>query len=195
MYQILNPGHTDNATVMQSLCEQKKMMIIKKSQRLRKVLLKSALGLQSVADPIDHKQSFEHAQKTGRDWFGRSAVSLVSEVTKQSYFSLQIGFRLYGDQFQLEKGRDSLQPSGDLTVTDQCWGGDRSDDQSLIGCKVVSKRVLVIGDGFAICHWPVYILQRHFVTSIHRVHINDSSFSCLIIITIVRRTGKTRETA
>ena len=32
--------------------------------------------------------------------------------------SLQIGFQLCGDQFRPEKGRDSLQPSGDLFVTD-----------------------------------------------------------------------------
>ena len=32
---------------------------------------------------------------------------------------LQIGLQLYGDQFHLEKGGDSLQPSGDLSVTDQ----------------------------------------------------------------------------
>ena len=47
---------------------------------------------------------------------GREAVLLSS----------QIGFRLYGDQFCVEKGGDSLQTSGDLPVTDQQWGRDPS---------------------------------------------------------------------
>ena len=46
--------------------------------------------------------------------WGREAV-LVSS---------QIGFRLYGNRFCLEKGGYSLQPSGYLPVTDQPWGSD-----------------------------------------------------------------------
>ena len=45
-------------------------------------------------------------------------------------FSSQTGFRLYGDEFHLEKGGVSLQTSDDLSVTDQRWGGDRSNGAS-----------------------------------------------------------------
>ena len=45
---------------------------------------------------------------------------------KAILFSSQIGFRLYGHQFRLQKDGDSLKLSCDLSVTDQRRGGDRS---------------------------------------------------------------------
>ena len=41
-------------------------------------------------------------------------------------FSSQIGFRLYGDKFHLEKGGYVLQTSSNQSVIDQRWGGDQS---------------------------------------------------------------------
>ena len=86
------------------------------------VLLKSPQGLRSIATLYSEtaKQNrsravFEACTKDGPRliWslrvFGRKAV----------LFSSQIGFRLNGDQFLIENGGDSLQTSGDLSVTDQ----------------------------------------------------------------------------
>ena len=73
---------------------------------------------------IGRELSFE--QKTGRDWFGRSDVLLVSETSQRGLLSSQTGCRLCGDRFRLGKGGDSLQPSDDLSVTDQRWVGDPS---------------------------------------------------------------------
>ena len=56
----------------------------------------------------------------------RAATDLVDERfywflrgREAALFSSQIGFRLYGDQFRVENGGDSLQTSGDLSETDQ----------------------------------------------------------------------------
>ena len=98
----------------------------------------SPQGLRSIAEP-NRSQAVVWActsmQRTGHDWFGRSEVLLVFKGLRNVLFSLQIGFRLYGNQFLVEKGGDSLQTSGDLSVTDQRWGR---------GCKMVSKHVPII---------------------------------------------------
>ena len=103
-----------------------------------------------------------------------AATNLVSQ---RLHWSLQSGLIFIADWFPTvrrsacqEKGGDFLKHSGDLSVSDEGMNNWHFiDDQ------------LQIGDGFAICHRPVCVLH-HFVTSIH---INDSSFYCLIISTIV----------
>ena len=86
-----------------------------------------------------HGSYFEHDQKTDRDWFPTVRRSVSSR-----------------------KSGDSLQLSGDLSVTEQRWGGDRS---------AVADR---LQSGFQTCagHSPlglkhVCALQHHFITSVH----------------------------
>ena len=55
-------------------------------------------------------------------------------------FSSQIGFRQFSDQFRVEKGGDSLQCSGNVSVTDQKWGSDQSvSTSSVTSCQLIAK--------------------------------------------------------
>ena len=109
-------------------------------------------------------------------------LAATNLVTRRLHWSLQSGLIFIADWFPTvrrsacqEKGGDFLKHSGDLSVSDEGMNNWHFiDDQ------------LQIGDGFAICHRPVCVLH-HFVTSIH---INDSSFYCLIISTIGKKTEK-----
>ena len=179
---------------MWSLFDHKNWQSQRSLKGLRKVLLKSSQGLQSQKK-TDRKQSFERAQKTGNDWFGRSEVSMVSLRSRSGLIVIADWFPTLWRRVLSRKGRGLLatqwRPICHRSAMRQWLIGTSSTtsrrsvakcaDHSTMGLRYVTDLST---------HYSIILSQVH----IHRVHINYSIFYCLIIITIVSRTGKkTRE--
>ena len=106
---------------------------------------------------IDRKQSFR--------------LAATDLITQRFYWSLrgrqvdlissQTGFRLYADQFRVEKGGDSLQTWSDLSVTDWQWGGDQMALQQRLVADWLQNGFQVCADHMAMVLQYVSDLSAH----------------------------------